>query len=91
MRGRDRSLCGQEQGLKTWNLWVVNGGDRRREWRKLVDLVESRVDAEDVERLSGLLLSQRAVYVYDIPLISLGRGLGQLVPMYCRFWGFLSI
>ena len=91
MRGCDRSLCGQEQGLKMWNLWVVNGGDHRREWRKLVDLVESRVDAEDIERLSSLLLSQRAVYVYDIPLISLGQGLGQLVPMYCRFRGFLSI
>ena len=91
VRGCDRSLCRQEQGLKTWNLWVVNGGDRRREWKKLVDLVESRVDAEVIEGLSGLLLSLRAVYVYDIPLAGLGRELGQLAPMCCRFRGFLSI
>ena len=70
---------------------MVNGGDRRREWKKLVDLVESRVDAEAVGRLSSLLLSQRAVYVYDIPSIGPGRGLGQLVPMCCCFRGFLSI
>ena len=71
MRGCDRSLCGQEQGLKTWNLWVVNGGEHRSEWRKLVDLVESRMDGEVVGGLSGWLLSQRAVYVYDILLTSL--------------------
>ena len=71
MRGCDRSLCGQEQGLKMWNLWVVNGGDHRREWRKLVDLVESRVDAEIVGGLSVLLLSRRVVCVYDIPSIDL--------------------
>ena len=51
---------------------MVNGGDRRREQRKLVDLVESRVDAEVVGRLSGLLLSWRVVYVYDIPSIDPG-------------------
>ena len=91
MRGHDRSLCGQEQGLKMWNLWVVNRGDRRREWKKLANLVESRVDAEAVGRLSGLLLSQRVVYVYDILPIGQGRELGQLAPMCCCFWGFLSI
>ena len=90
VRGRDRSLCRQEQGLKTWNLWVVNGGDCRREWRKLVSLVESRVDAEVIEGLSGLLLSLRAVYVYDIPSVDLEQELNQLVPMYCHFRGILS-
>ena len=70
---------------------MVNGGDHRRERRKLVDLVESRVDAEIVGGLSGLLLSLRAVYIYDIPSVDPGQGLSQLVPMYCRFWGFLSI
>ena len=90
MRGRDRSLCGQEQGLKTWNLWVVNRGDHRREQRKLVDLVESRVDAKAVGRLSGLLLSWGVVYVYDIPSTGPGQELGQLAPMCCHFWGFPS-
>ena len=91
MRGRDRSLCGQEQGLKTWNLWVVNGGERKREWKKSSDLVESRVDAEDFGRLVGLLLSQRAAYVYDILRVSLERGLDQQVPRCCCFRDFLSI
>ena len=50
---------------------MVNGGECKREWKKSVDLVESRMDAEDVGRLLGLLLSQRAVYVYDIPSIGL--------------------
>ena len=91
MRGHDRSLCRQEQGLKTWNLWVVYGGDRKRERRKLGGWVESRVDAGDIEGLSSLLLSQRAVYVYDIPSTDLEQGLDQLVPRCCRFQGFLSI
>ena len=67
--GHDRSLYGQEQGLKMWNLWVVNGGDCKREQRKLGSWVESRVDAEVIGGLSGWLLSQRAVYVYDILLV----------------------
>ena len=46
---------------------MVNGGERKRERKKSSDLVESRVDAEDLGRLVGSLLSQRAVYVYDIP------------------------
>ena len=50
---------------------MVNRGERKREWKKSVDLVESRVDAEDVGWLLGLLLSQRAVYVYDILSIGL--------------------
>ena len=70
---------------------MVNRGDRRRERRKLVDLVESRMDAEVVGGLSSLLLSLRAVYVYDIPLVDPGQVLSQLVPMCCRFRGFLSI
>ena len=69
----------------------MNGGERKRERRKLVDLVESRVDAEVAGELSGWLLSQRVVYVYDIPLTSPGRGPGQLAPMCCRFQGFPSI
>ena len=70
---------------------MVNRGDCKRERRKLVDLVESRVDAEAIGRLSGLLLSQRVVYVYNILSIDLGRELGQLAPMFCHFRGFLSI
>ena len=70
---------------------MVNGGERKREQKKSVDLVESRVDAEDVGQLLGLLLSQRAVYVYDIPSVGLERELDQLVPKCCRFQGFLSI
>ena len=50
----------------------MNGGERRRERRKLVNLVESRMDAEVVGELSGWLLSQRAVYVYDILLTNPG-------------------
>ena len=50
---------------------MVNGGERKREREKSDDLVESRMDAGDSERLVGLLLSQRAVYAYDIPLVSL--------------------
>ena len=49
------------------------------------------MDAEDFGPLAGSLLSQRAVYVYDIPLVDLGRGLGQLAPTCCRFRGFPSI
>ena len=70
---------------------MVNRGERKRERKKSVDLVESRVNAEDVGQLVGLLLSQRAVYVYDIPSIGLERGLDQLVPRCCRFRDFLSI
>ena len=91
MRGHNRSLCGQEQGLKTWNLWVVNGGEHKRERRKLVNLVESRVDAEAVGKLSGLLLSRRAVYACDILSVDPGQELSQLAPMCCRFWDFPSI
>ena len=69
----------------------MNGGDRKRERRKLGGWVESRMDAEVIGGLSGLLLSQRAVYVYDIPLVDPGQGLSQLVPMCCRFQDFLSI
>ena len=46
---------------------MVNGGERRSEWKKSSDLVESRVDAGDFEQLVGSLLSQGAAYVYDIP------------------------
>ena len=74
-----------------WNLWVVNGGEHKREWKKSVDLVESRVDAEDFERLVGSLLSQRAVYAYDTLLVGLGQGFDQQVPRYCHFRGFPSI
>ena len=49
------------------------------------------MDAGTVGELFGWLLSLGAVYVYDIPSIDLGQGLGQLVPKYCRFWDFLSI
>ena len=69
---------------------MVNGGEHKREQKKSVDLVESRVDAEGIGRLLGSLLSQRAVYVCDIPLIGLEQGFDQLVPRCCRFWGFLS-
>ena len=69
----------------------MNGGERKREWRKLVDLVESRVDAEAVRRLSGLLLSQRVVYAYDILSIGPGQELSQLAPMCCCFRDFPSI
>ena len=70
---------------------MVNGGECKREQKKSVDLVESRMDAGDFGRLLGSLLSQRAVYVYDILLTNPGRGLGQLAPMCCRFWDFPSI
>ena len=70
---------------------MVNGGEHKREWKKSVDLVESRVDAEDVGWLLGLLLSQRAIYVYDILSIGLEQGLDQLVPKCCHFRGFPSI
>ena len=70
---------------------MVNGGDRKREQRKLVDLVESRVDAGVVGGLLGWLLSLRVVYVYDIPSVDPGQGPSQLVPRYCHFRGFLSI
>ena len=69
----------------------MNGAECRRERKKSDDLVESRMDAGDFERSVGLLLSQRAVYAYGIPLVGLERELDQLVPMYCRFRGFLSI
>ena len=69
----------------------MNGGEHKRERKKSSDLVESRVDAEGFGRLVGSLLSQRAVYVYDIPLVGLERGLDQLVPMYYCFQDFLSI
>ena len=49
------------------------------------------MDAGVVGGLLGLLLSWRAVYAYGIFLVSLERGLGQLVPMCCCFQGFLSI
>ena len=49
------------------------------------------MDAGVAGGLSGLLLSQRAVYVYDIVSIGLEQGLGQLVPMYCCSLGFPSI
>ena len=49
------------------------------------------MDAEDVGWLLGSLLSQRAVYAYDIFLIGLERELGQLVPKCCHFRDFLSI
>ena len=49
------------------------------------------MDTGVIGELFGLLLSQRVVYVYDIALVSLERGLGQLVPMCCRFRDFLSI
>ena len=48
------------------------------------------MDAGVAGGLFSLLLSQRAVYAYDIALVSLERGLGQLVPMCCHFWDFLS-
>ena len=48
------------------------------------------MDAGVVGGLFGLFLSQRVVYVYDIALVSLELGLGQLVPMCCRFQDFLS-
>ena len=63
----------------------------RRERRKLGHLVESRADAGVIGGLLGLLLSLRAAYVYDIVSTGLEQGLGQLVPMYCCFWDFLSI
>ena len=69
----------------------MKGAVCRREWRKLGCLGESRMDVGGTGGLSGLLLSLRAVYVYDILLVSLERGLSQLVPMCCCFWGFLSI
>ena len=69
----------------------MNGGERKRERKKSVDLVESRVDAEDFERLVGSLLSQRAVCAYDIFLVGLEQGLDQQVPKYCCFRDFLSI
>ena len=59
--------------------------------RKLGHWVESRMDAGVVGGLFGLLLSQRAVYVYDIITVGPGRGLDQLVPMCCHFLGFLSL
>ena len=62
----------------------------RREQRKLGCLVESRMDAGVVGGLLGLLLSLRAVYVYDIASTGLEQGLGQLVPMCCHFRDFLS-
>ena len=40
--------------------------------------------------LFGLLLSLRAVYVYDIVLVSLEQEPSQLVPMCCCFQGFPS-
>ena len=70
---------------------MVNRVDRKRERRKLGSWVESRMDAGVIGRLLGLLLSQRAVYAYGISLVGLEQGLDQLVPMCCRFWGFLSI
>ena len=70
---------------------MVNGGERKREWKKSIDLVESRVDAEDFGWLVGLLLSQRAVYVYDILSTDLEQGLDQLVPRCYCFQDFLSI
>ena len=73
-----------------WNLCVVNGAVRKRERRKLGCWVESRADAGVVGGLLGLLLSQRVVYAYDIALVSLEQGLGQLVPMCCCFRDFLS-
>ena len=74
-----------------WNLCVVKGAVCRREQRKLGCWVESRMDAGVAGGLFSLLLSQGVVYVYDIALVSLEQGLGQLVPMCCRFQGFLSI
>ena len=62
----------------------------RREQRKLGCLVESRVDAGVIGGLLGLLLSLRAAYAYDIVSTGLERGQGQLVPMCCHFWDFLS-
>ena len=70
---------------------MVNGGEHRRERKKSVDLVESRMDTGDFGRLVSLLLSQRGVYVYDIPGVSLGRGLDRQVPKCCHFQDFLSI
>ena len=69
----------------------MNGGERRRERKKSVDLVEFRVDTEDVGQLIGSLLSWRVVCAYDILSVGLERGLDQLVPRCCHFWGFLSI
>ena len=68
----------------------MNGAVCKREQRKLGHWVESRVDAGVVGGLLSLLLSQRVVYAYDIALVSLKRGLGQLVPMCCHFQDFLS-
>ena len=73
-----------------WNLWVVKGAVCKREQRKLGCLVESRMDAGVVGGLFGLLLSLRAVYVYDIVLVSLEQEPSQLVPMCCHFRGFPS-
>ena len=91
VRGKERSLWGQEHGLKMWNLWVVYSGDLRREWRKLGCSGGSRTDNGNDGRLSGLLLSLGAVYPCDIPLVGQGWVPGQLVPMCCHFQGFLSI
>ena len=73
-----------------WNLWVVNRADCKRERRKLGGWVESRMDAEVIRGLLGSLLSQRVVYAYDIALVSLEQGSGQLVPMCYCFQDFLS-
>ena len=69
----------------------MKGVVHKRLRRKLGCWVESRMDAGVAGGLFGLLLSQRAVYVYDIASIGLEHGLGQLAPMCCCFWGSLSI
>ena len=49
------------------------------------------MDAGVIGRLLGSLLSQRVVYAYGISLVGLEQELDQLVPICCRFQGFLSI
>ena len=65
--------------------------DLRREQRKLIGSGEARVDDGSTGGLVGLLLSLGGVSPYDILLVSQGQAPGQLVPMCCRFPGFLSI
>ena len=69
---------------------MVKGVVCKREQRKLGCLVESRMDAEVAGGLFSSPLYLGAVYVCDIFLSVLEQALGQLVPMCCHFWDFLS-
>ena len=46
---------------------------------------------DGIRGLSGSLLSLGVITIYDILLVSLGQGLGQLAPICCHFLGFPSI